>query len=375
MDEKRFVLSTVGTTILNNMLNESERAEGWSGRLNQVANEHDIKAGPLDKAQELNRRATAQLQSATPDQVRRWSPELNGLYAIYDGHMVPGVDVHWLVATDTALGRLAAEVICDHLKSMGFNATTVLPEGLSAGNTKSFSRGIKWLIKWCEECIPGYADSGYKVIFNLTGGFKILQGYLNTIGMLYANEVSYIYEGASQLVTIPRLPLRVDTEQLGQFRVKLAMMAEGHVFTQADLAGLSEALLEEDGGSETLSEWGQLIWQRVRAELLSDKEPIHFPRLQFERSFIKDYKAINSDNERIQLNEVLAKVASSLEYHHGDTASMRQDGGLQYDNYSGHEPSVGHFRVTQDLRVSCIADGGTLCLRHYGNEPYVNANP
>jgi hypothetical protein len=36
---------------------------------------------------------------------------------------------------------------------------------------------------------------------------------------------------------------------------------------------------------------------------------------------------------------------------------------------------IGHFRLTQDRRVSCVAEGRMLRLRHFGNHDQVNDNP
>ncbi|MGH8009494.1 MAG: putative CRISPR-associated protein, partial [Candidatus Binatia bacterium] len=74
----------------------------------------------------------------------------------------------------------------------------------------------------------------------------------------------------------------------------------------------------------------------------------------------------------------LAKVAGLLDGHRGDTASLKKDGGLQYDVYTGRKTvegnPIGHFRVSQGRRVSCVAESGVLCLRRYG-EHTVNDNP
>ncbi len=55
-----------------------------------------------------------------------------------------------------------------------------------------------------------------------------MQGYLNTIGMFYADEILYIFEGkGAELITIPRLPIIADSERIKPFTPDFALMAAG----------------------------------------------------------------------------------------------------------------------------------------------------
>ena len=116
-----------------------------------------------------------------------------------------------LVATDTYQGEVAAKLVQEWLQGRGFSSVQVfqLP-GLSTRNQQAFATGVGALIKWTGETLPGYRESGSRVVFNLVGGFKSLQGYMNTLGMLYADEIIYIFEGTqSGLIRIPRLPVNL----------------------------------------------------------------------------------------------------------------------------------------------------------------------
>jgi hypothetical protein len=80
----------------------------------------------------------------------------------------------------------------------------------------------------------------------------------------------------------------------------------------------------------------------------------------------------------VKLQETLAKVSRLLAEGGGSTQPLKQDGGLQYEDFksraeNGHP--IGHFRVTQSVRVSCIARDGGLLLRHFGAHDFVNDNP
>jgi len=186
---KNFVLSTVGTSILTVHITPQERGKDWYSILRDTAN---LKEGelPTDAKAILDTLAQRALETLLKNDIqvnRRVSAELNGIYGIYKNQLGnTSQDIHYLVGTDTAQGRLTAELIRDFLQDYQINAQIFTPDGLSTQDTQAFSRGTKALIKWCEDTIPIHRDDGYKIIFNLIGGFKSLQGYLNTIGMFYA---------------------------------------------------------------------------------------------------------------------------------------------------------------------------------------------
>ncbi len=376
MQTRRLVLSTVGISILLKVLDSTE--EDWRPQLNQAANERQLADGLAQKANELAERAKTRLHEGNVQKNRQLSAELNSLYGIYQGNLLAGkADMHYLVATDTALGRKAADVICAFLREHGLNVDVYVPDKLSTADPSNFSRGMKDLIHWCENTIPGYRDAGYRVIFNLTAAFKSLQGYLNIMGMFYADEMVYIFETGSQLLSIPRLPLQIDVNALRDYRVELAMMAQGHIFPFEQVSSIPAGLLEiDERGSATLSDWGALVWNRVRQNLLGE-DLLSFPRLQYTDNFRRDYRQA-SPGERAALQEVLAKVSGMLEDSRGDTAPLKRDGGLQYDVYTdkttGDGRPIGHFRVSQSRRVSCTVENGALRLRHYG-EHSINDNP
>lgn len=372
MGNRRFVLTTVGISLFLN----SAEAE-WRAQLNKQSNARDVPAEMKQQIETKAQHILATLKQAEVAEIRRLSAELNGLYCYYENQLTRARDdVHWLIATDTYLGGKAAEIVKDFMEDQQLNCNLFVPPNLSSSEPASFSKGIKELIRWCEETIPAYRESQYSVVFNLTGAFKSLQGYLNIAGMFYADEIVYIFETGQSLLSIPRLPIQVDTNGLRGHRLELALMAQGHVCSNDQVVGIPAGLLDEDQSGALLSDWGLMIWNRSRRDLLGD-DLLPFPRLQYTDKFRRDFKQA-TQQERAELQETLAKVSGILEDHHGDTSFLKQDGGLQYDIYSGKKSEdgrpIGHFRVNQSRRVSCTTEDGALRLRHYG-EHSVNDNP
>lgn len=377
---RRVIISTVGTSLITNQINRANSEEkDWYSHLRDTAN-LDEKDTPDPIKQiifTLKERADRQLSNAKLAEIRRASAELNGIYGIYQNDLAQGKeDIHYLIATDTLQGKTTAQVVENFLREQGIiNISIYAPSDLSTASTEGFSWGIDKLIAWLQETIPLHKEQQYKICFNLVGSFKSLQGYLNAIGMFYADEIVYIFEGQNaELITIPRLPITVDTNLLKPYVKQLALLETEATLTKEEVAGIPEAMVNKMYGQVDLSSWGKLIWNQCQEELLSG-DLIAFERLEYQDSFRNEYNKVKNPQERLKLQQTLAKVAHLLEQSQGNTSPLKQDGGLQYDQYTNVPGKIDHFRVTQGIRVSCISVGGKLLLRHYGGEEYVNKNP
>ena len=291
----RFIVSTIGTSTLTNSINREnqDEAKNWGRILGMSAN---LKKDELSDESEhvmktLAERAQEKLNQNNVETNRRASAELNGIYGIYGGSLPRNSnDQHYLICTDTAQGQRTGKLIKDFLANNGFSTVHIVtPAKLSTKDTNAFADGTKELIKWLEEFVPK-PPSSYEVIFNLVGGFKSLQGYMNTFGAFYADEVIYIFESSTDLIRIPRLPIQIDTSVIEDNLVKFAMMAAGEMYPIEQLEGVPETLLElvaDNGNTFTgLSAWGTLIWNRTKADLLY-KKLLSFPRLTYQNTFIK----------------------------------------------------------------------------------------
>lgn len=374
---RRVVISTVGTSLLTNQINRASPDEkNWYSYLRDTANlssKSIQKTHPeiLEIIQALVERALSNLRQSKVDKIRAASAELNGIYGLYQEQLAQdNHDVHWLIATDTTQGRATAEIVETFLKAQSLtNTNTYVPLGLSMASTSTFSDGIDNLIAWMQETIPPFKESGYKVCFNLVGSFKSLQGYLNTIGMFYADEIIYIFEGQkSELITIPRLPITVDTRVISPYKMQLALMNGGADVSADDAQGIPEALVYVVEEEMTLSNWGKLVWGECKVELLS-QELLPFPKLQYQPSFVEDYQQIKNKHERVKLQETLAKVSRLLIESNGAPSAL-VGGGLQYERYKNSD-RIDHFRVDLSQRISCEAVGGNLILRYYGSHAHV----
>ncbi len=364
------VISTIGTSLLTQQIDRSHPDEKtWYSRLRDTANLRleNTPEDVLDIITQLTARGKAKLQNLNVSGIRQASAELNGIYGLYANNLDNGrQDMHWLIATDTAQGLETAEIVKEFLMAKGISSEVYAPPGLSTASTEAFSDGIDDLLTKLEEI----TNVNGKVIFNLVGGFKSIQGYLNTIGMFYADEIIYIFEGEkSELIKIPRLPIKVDLETIEPYKVQFALMANGGEINRGQVPNISETLIYGVDDEVTLTNWGKLTWNKIKGEILSG-ELLQFPYIKYRDSFIKDYGSISNPSEKVKVQEVLAKVSYLMQKTNGDRSVLRREGGIQYETYKN--TAIDHFRVNLAMRISCTPEPDkSLSMRFYGTHDHV----
>ena len=375
---RRVVISTIGTSLLTNQIDRNNTAEkDWYGLLRDSANKRETEIKNervIEILLTLQERANNKLETAEITSVRRLSAELNGIYGIYNNKLERGKeDVHILIATDTEQGKITAKIVESYLQNNGVVNTSIYsPPGLSTASTTAFTEGIDELITWFKKNITSYQED-YKICFNLVGGFKSLQGYLNTIGMFYADEIIYIFEGiGAELITIPRLPINIDREALKPHLVNLALLNTGAALSVVEAQQVPEALIAKIDDKITLSTWGSLIWEECKDEFLS-ASLLDFPRLEYRDTFRSDYNQIKVPQEKIKLQEKLAEVSRILKESDGDTKQLTATG-FKYSPYKElKEQKIDHFYISMTQRISCQAINGNLILRYYGTHDRVQS--
>ena len=369
---KRVIISTVGTSSITNRIDNKKESE-WRRILSQNANlkESEIEdKNVIQIIQTLKNRAIDNLNQSNIKSIRRASAELNGIYGIYEENLQAATeDIHYLIATDTYQGQVAVGIIESFLKSKNIhNVIPKTPQGLSTASTQDFSTGIDELIVWFSNDIDEHKREGCEIILNLVGSFKSLQGYLNTIGMFYADKIIYIFEGkGAELITIPRLPINIDKQKIAPYKLELALIENGEV-NKNEIVNIPETLVDEMDGILILSDWGKLIWNKCKEDLLSQKL-LSFDNLIYSDDFRGEYNNSKNDKEKAKLQLALAKVSDLLKRSNGDTSVLKNT--MNYKSYTEpKEVGVDRLRLG-NYRVSCKKDNSNLILRHYGKKLYV----
>lgn len=305
------IVSTCGTSLLTN------NAPEVHGLLLESANLRESELAPNQKLSIDSHLAMRQqeLSRANLTQIRKMSAELNGLLSLYNSNLLSAkADMQYLLHTDTYQGEQTAVLIESWLRSKDVNNLGVIKiEGLNTKTTEDFRRGIARLVRWCDETLSDdESHSRRNIVFNLVGGFKSLQGYMQTLGMFYADETIYIFESGGELIRIPRLPVKFDVS-LQQAETLREIAFEKNI-PEGRLKDLPEALyMPVDGGRAMLSEWGEFVWRKMKKDFYAAK--LHPPlsgRLRYSQNFAQQFESYN-DRQKMELQEHADYVAAFLD--------------------------------------------------------------
>ncbi len=314
----KYILSPCGTSLLTNKANTDERSLVF-----KYANEkrkEDIPKKDRIKLEKLINNVSNSLQKANNQEARRMSAELNGIIQIYNGKIKNKVknetktnhDFHLLLSTDTWLGEETAKLVKSWLEHHNLTVVIHRQIDLQTSEISSFQLSLSELIKKLSQEIPEYSKKGYYIIFNLTGGFKSVQGFLQSIANFYADETVYIFETSSELLRIPKLPIRLDAlpiieKHINEFR-KLSL---GIKVDQNQINDIPETLLFTVDEQTTLSAWGELLWEETKKELYKKELfPSPIRKIKYSKRFIDDVSNLAPD--RISL--VNKKIDQLTEY-------------------------------------------------------------
>jgi putative CRISPR-associated protein (TIGR02619 family) len=321
-----FVLSTVGTSLLTNAAADP----ALKPLIFKHANASDWSAMPEADRPALRAHidaVDARLGTADPKEAARMSAELNGVLT-WAAESASPADQHVLVASATVLGRATADLATRWLSRHGYAATTHNAAELQTGDSAAFRRAMSALLSWVGEQVNFYREGGYKVTFNLCGGFKGPNGFLHSVGALYADEVVYLFEGTSTLLRVPRLPVAIDHDQL---TMSLPTWRRHKVGLPVAAGEVNPLILEELDGELYPSQFAEVIMADVeRRAYGAALQPSPHPRLRWSASFEAQVSRL-PERRRRQINERVDDLARHIEdrnYNPGrlDVKALRAEG-------------------------------------------------
>ena len=310
---QKLIISTCGTSILSNDASPVVRKLLTDNA--NICNESDLPEASRRTLQAHVSSSLAKLIATTDiNQLTRQSAELNGVAGIYGGKLTGGKDHHILLATDTWLGEQGANAIETVLQNHGHSTEVRRVTDLRTDSIDDFRAALSEVVKWAYDTLPGYKEKGYEIVFNLVGGFKAVQGFMQTLGGLLADRCVYLFEGSNQLITLPRLPIKMDTESwvrdnLVEFR---RMNSDLPVSTDA-VQPVPELLLFSIEGQSTLSEWGTMVWREVKEGIYSQKvQPSLSDRVVFGKDFLQSVADLDSKRTAM-INDRMDSLACYFE--------------------------------------------------------------
>jgi putative CRISPR-associated protein (TIGR02619 family) len=308
MTSQILLLSTCGTSSLTN--NADEDIRSW---LTKIANKKDLPKTESERLQKHAEHRKQQLLNAEVTERRRLSAELNGIAAVLEQWGLSRVQ-HFLIQTDTAAGKECAKIVQAVLEKDRQHVQIIEAPGLRTDDFPSFRYALAEVTKKLEDLLPGYREQGWTILFNLTGGFKSVNAYLQALGMVYADRCVFLFEGARTLMEIPQLPVKLaEKEEIQKHLTLFRKLERGYSVAKSEAAGIPDALLLILDGQVTTSVWGDVVWGRVRKELFKERllDPLS-PKLEISDAVRKAFDKLEH-KRRVEVNDALDALSAHLD--------------------------------------------------------------
>ena len=230
----------------------------------------------------------------------------------------------YLLASDTIASRLAAEILRDKINppdsvlgeqvTAKFNADPT-PVGidvihnLQVKDAVSFSReGMPKLFQRINYIKDWVAGGSQNLAINITGGYGATLPYLTIFAQLEGVPLYYNFENQEELITIPRVPLAIDSILIETHAGVLAQIADHmdnptgwRAFKSENeqaVKELSAFIWEDDGLGAELSPMGNIFWNDYLKRHFIVKLPLSGSRGDIEETIIDEaigelYKMLN----------------------------------------------------------------------------------
>lgn len=306
---KLLLLSTCGTSVLTNRAPDEMRR--W---LSTIANRAALDADETARLDAHAGARRAELLRADERGRRALSAEINGIAATLERFKPQRVQ-HVLVHTDTAIGKAAKQLVADALRSGGHDVQQLTAGGLRTDDADSFREAVAELTGGIEE-YGAWRDDGWTLVFNLTGGFKAINAYLQALGMLHADRCVFLFESSPALMEIPRLPIQLaDVDTVRKHLTFFRRLKLGYPVDASEARGVPEALLLLDGDRAATSVWGDVVWERARKIIYAERilEPLSGQLVLGSRAELEKVFAALPAQRRVQVNETLDALAGRLD--------------------------------------------------------------
>lgn len=314
----QIIISTCGTSLLTNGASSELKS---MLRENANAKENELTSDDkhsIDERLQEQRSFLLKYSLTDIDEIRRSCAELNGLLGVLgEGGKRESADMHMLVHTDTYQGEHVASLLSEWCKKEGVCSQLVPVDALNTRSLTEFHEGIGNLMKWCQSTLPGYRTSGFKIIFNLVGGFKSLQGYMQTLGMLFADESVYVFEGQRELLRIPRLPLDIDSSCRDMMKKNLRLFRRlsrnFESISRAKCASLPDTFFYCVEDECILSDWGTILWEKFKEDAYREAlQPSPSNKLRISEGINKEVSNLDA-LDVFRVNEKIDDLALYLE--------------------------------------------------------------
>ncbi len=267
------VITPVGTSLFTNGSETNNQIQTGFGRIeDKPASEWD------DNSRYINALKTHS-ETFIRDQKTSASAELQSTAVIRD-KLKDNITVY-LLASDTIASRLVAEILMDQINppnsvlgdkvTATFNPDDDVIRHLQVNNTVSFSReGMPNLFQRIHYIKDWEAGGSQNLAINITGGYGATLPYLTIFAQLEGVPLYYNFKDEKELITIPRVPLTINSDLIESHAGVLAQIADHmdnptcwRVFKSKNEQAVKELgafIWEDDDLGAELSPMGNIFW-------------------------------------------------------------------------------------------------------------------
>lgn len=304
--DKLFLLTTCGTSIFNNLEDRD-----W---LTRNSNASAMESTEQRRFEELSKKAESTLKESKEVERGKLSAELNGIYECQRRWQPESIQ-HFLLHSDTVFGRKIAHIIANILRNEGTEPQLVTAGGLRTDSALNFRAAMSDLTKEISEWnLPSWRDRGYLIVFNLTGGFKSVNAYLQALGMLHADRCVFLFEGAKTLIEIPRLPIQLNLENtIKKYLNAFRRLESSYIVFGEEVQDAPESLFLEIDGEVVRSPWADMEWARLRENILGEAllSPLS-ARVRVSETVSKQFAQLEKIR-KVQVNEALDEFSAHID--------------------------------------------------------------
>ncbi|MCB5250577.1 MAG: putative CRISPR-associated protein [Candidatus Cloacimonadales bacterium] len=262
------IISTCGTSILTNLNRNENLLFEYSNikDISEIENEEE-----RGRIQNILQNSKDKINGIQIEEAKKLSAELNGLFTYFKGSPPAGT-VLYLVPTDTLFGRFTAGLIQSYFEySCNIKPIMIEQTDLQTKDHYLFQNALGELSDQLSD-IYETSKENYTIVYNLTGGFKSVNAFLQTVAQFYADESFYLFESAKELMKIPRLPVKLTIEDnIKENLSAIRKMAQGLTIKKEELQTLTPLFYFEMDEQYSLSVWGKSLWNTVKTTIYSEK--------------------------------------------------------------------------------------------------------
>ncbi len=204
------IITTVGTSLFENYIRNNKEQQNFI-KSYQYFKDNELDANALDNEQARRNIIRKEFHQNYFKDNFDASAEIKSLIKLKQ-ELKEDFEIY-LLYSDTALSRLAAEILKDNISSYEtLNHSQVQLqniEDLQVKDRKKFIDGMSNLIYKIYKISQNYWSN---IIINITGGYKATIPYLTILAQVNQCPIYYIFEDTDSLIQIPNIPLDIKWE-------------------------------------------------------------------------------------------------------------------------------------------------------------------